>query len=74
MRKESVSKAVKENATAAISAAHLLHPTQRFNHPRDVLAAHDIGDDEKRAVFASWASGTFTVVGVSYLFKSARPD
>lgn len=61
MRKESVSKAVKENATAAISAAHLLHPTQHFNHPRDVLAAHDIGDDEKRAVLASWASDIFAI-------------
>ncbi len=41
---------------AAISAAQLLHPSKHINHPHDVLVASDIGDDAKRAIFASWAS------------------
>lgn len=64
MRKESVSDAITEDATTAISAAHLLHPSEHFNHPRDVLAAQDIGDDEKRAILASWASDIFAIESI----------
>lgn len=56
MRKENIDSHVTEDATAAISAAHLLHPEKHFDHPRDVLAADHIGRDEKRAILASWAS------------------
>ena len=45
-----------EQATGAISAAHLLHPAMHFDHPKDGLAANQIGNDEKRAILASWAS------------------
>ncbi|MBB5577660.1 MULTISPECIES: hypothetical protein [Rhizobium] len=61
MRKESISNSIPEEATAAISAAHLLHPAKHFEHPRDVLAAPGIGKQEKRAILASWASDIFAV-------------
>ncbi len=67
MRKETVSNSIPEEATAAISAAHLLHPAKHFNHPRDVLAADDIGDDEKRAILASWASDIFAIESIPAL-------
>ena len=67
MRKETVSNSIPEEATAAISAAHLLHPARHFDHPRDVLAADDIGDDEKRAILASWASDIFAIESIPAL-------
>jgi hypothetical protein len=63
MRKD-IDNALPEQATAAISAAHLLHPARHFNHPRDVLAAEDIGKQEKRAILASWASDMFAIESV----------
>ncbi|MBX4956862.1 hypothetical protein [Rhizobium lentis] len=67
MRKESISNSPQQNAVAAISAAHLLHPAEHFSHPRDVLAAADIGNEEKRAILASWASDIFAVESVPAL-------
>jgi hypothetical protein len=67
MRKESVRNYISEEATAAISAAHLLHPAKHFGHPRDVLADEDIGDDEKRAILASWASDIFAIESIPAL-------
>jgi hypothetical protein len=67
MRKESISNSIPENAPAAISAAHLLHPAKHFDHPRDVLAADGIGDEEKRAILASWASDIFAVESIPAL-------
>lgn len=67
MRKETVSNSIPEEATAAISAAHLLHPAKHFDHPRDVLAADDIGKDEKRAILASWASDIFAIESIPAL-------
>lgn len=67
MRKENTSKSRPEEATAATSAAHLLHPAKHFNHPRDVLAAVDIGNDEKRAILASWASDIFAIESIPAL-------
>ena len=67
MRKETVSNSIPEEATAAISAAHLLHPARHFDHPRDVLAADDIGKDEKRAILASWASDIFAIESIPAL-------
>ena len=54
-------------AVAAISAAHLLHPGKHFGHPRDVLAADEIGRDEKRAILASWASDIFAIESIPAL-------
>nr|WP_286084357.1 hypothetical protein [Agrobacterium sp. FDAARGOS_525] len=67
MRKESISNSIPEEATAAISAEHLLHPAKHFGHPRDVLAADDIGIDEKRAILASWASDIFAIESIPAL-------
>jgi hypothetical protein len=60
MRKD-IENTLPKQATAAISAAHLLHPAKHFNHPRDVLAAEGIGKQEKRAILASWASDIFAI-------------
>ncbi|WP_064681960.1 hypothetical protein [Rhizobium bangladeshense] len=67
MRKENISNSIKQKATAAISAAHLLHPAKHFSHPRDVLTAPDISNDEKRAILASWASDIFAIESVPAL-------
>ncbi|MBB3527181.1 hypothetical protein [Rhizobium sp. BK456] len=64
MRKENISNS---KATAAINTAHLLHPGKHFDHPRDVLAADDIGQDEKRAILASWASDIFAIESIPAL-------
>ncbi|MFS2154982.1 hypothetical protein [Rhizobium sp. Rhizsp42] len=61
MRKERLENSIPEKAAAAISAAHLLHPAKHFGHPREVLAAVEIGKDEKRALLASWASDMFAI-------------
>jgi hypothetical protein len=63
MRKD-IDKTLPEQAAAAISAAHLLHPARHFNHPRDVLAAGDVSTGEKRAILASWASDMFAIESV----------
>lgn len=67
MRKESFENSAPVNAAAAISAAHLLHPGKHFGHPRDVLAADEIGTDEKRAILASWASDIFAIESIPAL-------
>lgn len=53
-------------AIAANRDAPLL-PTDRFYHPRDVLAASNVRDDEKRAILASWASDAFALEGAPAL-------
>lgn len=67
MRKERLENSNPEKAAAAISAAHLLHPAKHFEHPRDVLAADDLGKDEKRAILASWASDIFAIESIPAL-------
>ncbi|MBY5814003.1 hypothetical protein [Rhizobium leguminosarum] len=66
MRKD-IDNALPEQASAAISAVQLLHPARHFNHPREVLAAEDIGKQEKRAILASWASDMFAIESVPAL-------
>ncbi|NKM16014.1 hypothetical protein GFL85_34700 [Rhizobium laguerreae] len=66
MRKD-IDNALPEQATAAISAVQLLHPARHFNHPREVLAAEEIGKQEKRAILASWASDMFAIESVPAL-------
>jgi hypothetical protein len=67
MREERENITITNEALAAISVSALLHPTQHFNHPRDVLAAEHIGKDEKRAILASWASGQFAIESMPIL-------
>ena len=66
MRKD-IDNALPEQATAAISAAHLLHPAKHFDHPREILAAKNMGKQEKRAILASWASDMFAIEAVPAL-------
>jgi hypothetical protein len=35
---------------------YLLHPSTKFEHPRDVVSHPGLGLGEKRAILASWAS------------------
>ncbi|MDX3978164.1 hypothetical protein [Shinella sp.] len=63
MRKD-IDNTLPEQATAAISGAHLLHPARHFTHPRDVLADDDISKQEKRAILASWASDIFAIESI----------
>lgn len=51
---ETVSNSIPEEATAAISASHLLHTA-------------DIGNDEKRAILASWSSDIFAIESIPAL-------
>jgi len=67
MRKGNDSNSAPAQATAAISAAHLLHPAQHFDHPLDVLAADHLDKDEKRAILASWASDIFAIESIPAL-------
>lgn len=61
MKKEKDRQPIQQETTAAVNAAHLLYPAKHFDHPSDVLAAEDIGKDEKRAILASWASDVFAI-------------
>lgn len=61
MKKEKDRQPIQQETTAAVNAAHLLYPAKHFDHPSDVLAADDIGKDEKRAILASWASDVFAI-------------
>lgn len=67
MREDTNNSNSQNGGVAAISAAHLRHPAKHFGHPRDVLAADDIGDDEKRAILASWASDIFAIESIPAL-------
>jgi hypothetical protein len=67
MREKRDNITITNEAVAAISVSALLHPTQHFNHPRDVLAAQDVDKDEKRAILASWASDQFAIESMPIL-------
>jgi hypothetical protein len=40
---------------------HLLHPSQAFEHPHQVVGDPDLTLNEKRAILASWASDACAV-------------
>lgn len=42
----------------------LLHPSQAFTHPSEVLSDSDLTLNEKRAILASWASDACAVEAV----------
>ncbi|MFP3547408.1 hypothetical protein SB748_28800 [Rhizobium sp. SIMBA_035] len=67
MRKGTHGNFTSEQASAAITAAHLLHPAKHFDHPREVLAAKNMGKQEKRAILASRASDMFALESVPAL-------
>jgi hypothetical protein len=45
----------------ALDLDTLLHPSQLFDHPSDVLDDPDLSLNEKRAILASWASDACAV-------------
>jgi hypothetical protein len=48
----------------------LVHPSQVFGHPRDVLSDPDLSLNEKRAILASWASDACAVEAAPALRKT----
>ena len=48
----------------------LLHPSQAFDRPADVVNDPDLSLDEKRAILASWASDACAVEAVPALRRS----
>ncbi|WFU11600.1 hypothetical protein QA646_24740 (plasmid) [Rhizobium sp. CB3090] len=67
MRKANDTNTVSQQATAAISAGHLLHPAMHFGHPREVLTDENISKDEKQAILASWASDISAIESIPAL-------
>lgn len=67
MRKDIREDTVNTNAAEGIIVSHLLHPTDHFDHPRDVLAAAHLSEQEKRAILASWASDQCAVESIPAL-------
>lgn len=67
MRKDIGETTVNTNAAEGIIVSHLLHPTAHFQHPRDVLAAAHLSEQEKRAILASWASDQYAVESIPAL-------
>jgi hypothetical protein len=49
----------------------LLHPSQAFDRPSDVVNNPDLSLDEKRAILASWASDACAVEAVPALRRRA---
>jgi hypothetical protein len=52
---------------AACDLDTLLHPSQAFGHPADVVNDPDLSLNEKRAILASWASDACAVEAVPSL-------
>jgi hypothetical protein len=48
----------------------LAHPSQHFQHPRDVVSDPDLSLDEKRAILASWASDACAIEAAPGLRKT----
>jgi hypothetical protein len=67
MRKDLESTTLNNEAAAAITVSQLLNPPAHFGHPRDVLAAAHLDEDEKRAILASWASDLHAVESIPAL-------
>lgn len=58
---------MKDKAQDKFDLDQLLHPSQAFDHPNDVVADPDLTLNEKRAILASWASDACAVEAVPYL-------
>jgi len=48
----------------------LVHPSQVFEHPRDVVSDPDLTLNEKRAILASWASDACSIEAAPTLRKT----
>ena len=67
MRKDTLENSVITQPAEGIIVSQLLHPTAHFDHPRDVLAAAHLSEQEKRAILASWASDQYAVESIPAL-------
>ena len=67
MRKDIGETTVNTNAAEGIIVSHLLHPPSHFEHPKDVLRAAHLSQQEKRAILASWASDQYAVESIPAL-------
>lgn len=67
MRKDLRETTVNTNTAEGIIVSHLLHPTSHFEHPKDVLRAAHLSQQEKRAILASWASDQYAVEAIPAL-------
>ena len=47
----------------------LVHPSQFFEHPRDVVSDPDLSLNEKRSILASWASDACAIEAAPALRK-----
>ena len=56
----------------ALDLDTLLHPSQLFEHPSDVLDDPDLSLNEKRAILASWASDACAVESAPALRNNPR--
>ena len=56
----------------ALDLDTLLHPSQLFEHPSDVLHDPDLSLNEKRAILASWASDACAVESAPALRNNPR--
>jgi hypothetical protein len=54
----------------ALDLDTLLHPSQLFEHPSDVVNDPDLSLNEKRAILASWASDACAVEAAPALRKN----
>jgi len=50
----------------------LVHPSQVFEHPSDVLSDPDLSLNEKRAILASWASDACAIEASPALRRSSK--
>jgi hypothetical protein len=64
MREESQKITLADETVPVISASQILRPELHFDHPRDVLEAHHLDKDAKRAILASWASDRFAIEAI----------
>jgi hypothetical protein len=48
----------------------LVHPSQCYEHPRDVVSDPDLSLNEKRAILASWASDACAIEAAPALRKT----
>ena len=67
MRKDTLDNSVITPPAEGIVVSHLLHPSAHFDHPRNVLAAANLSEQEKRAILASWASDQYSVESIPAL-------
>jgi hypothetical protein len=67
---EAMNRKLVDRSSAVADFDDLLHPSQVFNRPQDVLNDPDLSLNEKRAILASWASDACAVEAAPALRKA----